>query len=195
MARETITIQRYPDDKIVNDTIQAYELFGWEVIGNQRCQEFTRQDSNGTKHYSTFNKITFSREKSSPWYPEVVKLEQEFDALCNAQDKKNTSARNAAAKTQIESFCTALEAYYIDCGTYPSLEQGLSALRKKPEVYPISNNWSGPYLYKDPPKDPWGFEYEYLMPGPEGNAYGIRSYGADGIEGGDGKNQDITSWN
>ena len=98
MARETITIQRYPDDKIVNDTIQAYELFGWEVIGNQRCQEFTRQDSNGTKHYSTFNKITFSREKSSPWYPEVVKLEQEFDALCNAQDKKNTSARNAAAK-------------------------------------------------------------------------------------------------
>nr|MBP3681579.1 type II secretion system major pseudopilin GspG [Clostridia bacterium] len=104
-------------------------------------------------------------------------------------------ARNAAAKTQIESFCTALEAYYIDCGTYPSLEQGLSALRKKPEVYPISNNWSGPYLYKDPPKDPWGFEYEYLMPGPEGNAYGIRSYGADGIEGGDGKNQDITSWN
>jgi len=112
-----------------------------------------------------------------------------FMAINNLEKARN------AAKTQIESFCTALEAYYIDCGTYPSSEQGLSALRKKPEVYPISNNWSGPYLYKDPPKDPWGFEYEYLMPGPEGNAYGIRSYGADGIEGGDGKNQDITSWN
>lgn len=103
-------------------------------------------------------------------------------------------ARIAAAKTQIESLCTALEAYYIDCGTYPTSEQGLSALRKKSELSPISENWSGPYIYKDVPKDPWGNSYEYLVPAPSDNPYGIRSFGADGVEGGIEKNADITSW-
>ncbi len=103
-------------------------------------------------------------------------------------------ARVAAAKTQIESLCTALEAYYIDCGNYPTTEQGLSALRKKPETSPSSDNWDGPYLYKNVPQDPWGYEYEYLVPCPDGTAYGIRSFGADGKEGGEGKNKDISSW-
>lgn len=103
-------------------------------------------------------------------------------------------ARNAAAKTQIESLCTALEAYYIDCGNYPTVEQGLSALRKKPESSPSSDNWAGPYLYKNVPLDPWGNEYEYLVPAPDGTAYGIRSFGADGKEGGNEKNKDIASW-
>lgn len=103
-------------------------------------------------------------------------------------------ARVAAAKTQIESFSTAIEAYYMDCGNYPSVEQGFAALRKKPEISPVSDNWSGPYLYKDAPKDPWGYDYEYLLPGPDGSPYGLRSFGADGIEGGEGKNADITSW-
>lgn len=103
-------------------------------------------------------------------------------------------SRVAAARTQIESFATALEAYYIDCGNYPTAEQGLSALRKKPESSPSSDRWGGPYLYKDAPKDPWGFEYEYTNPAPDGSPYGIRSFGADGIEGGEDRNADIKSW-
>lgn len=103
-------------------------------------------------------------------------------------------ARVAAARTQIESLSTALEAYYMDCGFYPSAEQGFSALRKKPESSPSSDNWAGPYLYKDAPKDSWGNEYEYLVPAPNGFAYGIRSFGADGKEGGEGKDADIKSW-
>ena len=103
-------------------------------------------------------------------------------------------ARIAAAKTQIESFSVALEAYYIDCGNYPTGEQGLSALRKKPESSPASDLWAGPYLYKNPPKDPWGNEYEYLSPAPDGSPYGVRSFGADGKEGGEGKDSDIQSW-
>lgn len=103
-------------------------------------------------------------------------------------------ARVAAARTQIESIATALEAYYIDCGNYPTGEQGLGALRKKPETSPSSDSWAGPYLYKDVPKDPWGYEYEYTNPAPDGSPYGIRSYGADGTEGGEGKNSDIKSW-
>lgn len=103
-------------------------------------------------------------------------------------------ARVAAAKTQIDSFCVALEAFYIDCGSYPTAEQGLAALRKQREIEPVYENWNGPYIYKDVPKDPWGNDYEYIIPGPDGNSFGIRSFGQDGKEGGDGKNADITSW-
>lgn len=103
-------------------------------------------------------------------------------------------ARVASVKTQIDSFCIALESYYIDCGNYPTTEQGLDALRKKPEKEPISDSWNGPYLYKNVPKDSWGNEYEYIIPGPDGNAYGIRSFGADGKEGGEGKDADLLSW-
>lgn len=103
-------------------------------------------------------------------------------------------ARIAAARTQIESLATALEAYCIDCGNYPTEEQGLGALRKKPETTPSSSCWGGPYLYKDAPKDPWGYDYEYTSPAPDGSPYGVRSFGADGTEGGEGKDADIKSW-
>ncbi|MBP3365472.1 MAG: type II secretion system major pseudopilin GspG [Treponema sp.] len=103
-------------------------------------------------------------------------------------------ARVAAARTQIESLATALEAYCIDCGNYPTEEQGLGALRKKPETAPSSSSWGGPYLYKDAPKDPWGYDYEYTSPAPDGSPYGVRSFGADGTEGGEGKDADIKSW-
>jgi general secretion pathway protein G len=103
-------------------------------------------------------------------------------------------ARQAGAQSQIDSFSIALEAYYIDCGNYPTPEQGLSALRTKPAIEPVSDKWSGPYLYKDIPKDPWGTDYEYTIPGADGNSYGIRSYGADRKEGGEGADADITSW-
>ena len=103
-------------------------------------------------------------------------------------------AKTTGARTQIDSFSLALEAYYIDCGTYPTTEQGLSALFKKPDTEPTSDYWNGPYITKDVPKDPWGHEYVYENPGKEGQPYGITSYGADGKEGGDDKNADITSW-
>ncbi len=103
-------------------------------------------------------------------------------------------ARVAASKTQIDSFCVALEAYYIDCGNYPTEEQGLGALRKKPDIEPVSDNWSGPYMYKNTPKDPWGNDYVYVIDESIDNPYGIICYGADGKEGGEGKNADITSW-
>ena len=41
-------------------------------------------------------------------------------------------------------------------------------------------NWRGPYATKDIPTDPWGNEYQYVSPGPNGEDYMITSYGADG---------------
>lgn len=83
--KETKTIQVYPDDGIVNSTISEYESFGWEVVGNQRCQEYEGQtrgiDGSTTNHYSTFNKITFSREKDLPYYDSVTLMEKEYYAL------------------------------------------------------------------------------------------------------------------
>ncbi|MBR0100651.1 MAG: type II secretion system major pseudopilin GspG [Treponema sp.] len=112
-----------------------------------------------------------------------------FTAIRSLEKAKSTGAR-----TQIDSFSVALEAYYIDCGTYPTTEQGLEALYKKPETEPTSDYWNGPYISKNVPKDPWGHEYVYENPGKEGHPYSIISYGADGQESGDGKNADITSW-
>ena len=103
-------------------------------------------------------------------------------------------ARTATARTQIETFGTALDAYRLDNGTYPTTAQGLDALWQKPSIDPPAN-WRSPYLRKAVPKDPWGREYLYVAPGrvnPEG--YDLLSYGADGKAGGEGENADILSW-
>src|SRR5947208_11438307 len=99
-------------------------------------------------------------------------------------------AKEAAARAQIENFATALDGYYIDTGRYPSTQDGLKALRSKPEGV---EKWNGPYLKKELPSDPWGNAYVYRAPGRNGG-YEIVSFGADGREGGEGENADINSW-
>jgi general secretion pathway protein G len=99
-----------------------------------------------------------------------------------------------AARTQIESFDLALTQYYMDCGDYPSQDDGLKALFQKPSGGEGAEGWDGPYLQKSLPKDPWRRDYIYAKPGPNDSPYGVSSLGADGLEGGTGKNADITSW-
>ena len=113
-----------------------------------------------------------------------------------------SSARKTAAKTQIEQFSTALQTYFIDCGRFPTTEQGLRALWEKPVLYPVPQNWNGPYLDREPGNDPWGTDFKYLssessiMPSevPENLPFVLISYGADGKEGGEGDACDIYSW-
>ena len=99
-------------------------------------------------------------------------------------------AKQQAAQAQIELFGAALDAYRLDVGKYPTTEQGLEALRVKPEDAP---NWDGPYLKKRVPLDPWKNEFVYKCPGDHGE-YDIISYGADRKEGGEDQDQDIVSW-
>jgi general secretion pathway protein G len=99
-------------------------------------------------------------------------------------------AKESAARAQIENFMTALDSYFVDVGRYPSTHDGLKALRARPES---ADKWSGPYLKKEIPNDPWGNAYVYRAPGRSGG-YEIVSYGADGREGGEGENADIKSW-
>ena len=100
-------------------------------------------------------------------------------------------AKITAAHAQIESFMGALGTYKLDNGSFPTTEQGLQALRVKPGDV---DNWNGPYMPKDVPKDPWQHEYIYKFPGDHGDEPDIISYGADGQPGGDGINADVVSW-
>ncbi len=104
------------------------------------------------------------------------------------------AAKAATAKSQIEMFGSALDAYRLDNGHYPTTQQGLNALWEMPTV-DAPANWRGPYLRKPVPLDPWNVAYLYLSPGQVNlNGYDLLSYGSDGKPGGVGEDADITSW-
>ena len=94
------------------------------------------------------------------------------------------------AKAQIDALEKALDQYRLDTRRYPSTEQGLEALVVKPQG---EANWSGPYLKKAVPLDPWGKPYVYRIPGQKGE-FDLISYGRDGRPGGTGDDADITNW-
>ena len=101
-------------------------------------------------------------------------------------------ANVGAAKTQVKLIDDALMQYKLDVGSFPSADAGLQAL-----VENTDNNekWNGPYLKPAVvPKDPWGNEYVYTIPGEEGREYDLSSLGADGQPGGTGDNADINNW-
>ena len=103
-------------------------------------------------------------------------------------------ARRIKAKADIKTIESALKLYKIDSGTYPTTEQGLEALVKKPETSPLPRKWrEGGYLEGSVPKDPWGNQYYYTSPGSEGRDFEIMSYGNDGEPGGTGKDADVSS--
>lgn len=103
------------------------------------------------------------------------------------QEKK---AKQRGAKGQIALLESAVDTYRLDVGRYPTTEQGLQALRERPDGI---DKWDGPYLRKDLPLDPWGSPYVYESPSEHGE-YAIMSYGADGMPGGEGIDMDIVSW-
>ena len=101
-------------------------------------------------------------------------------------------ARAVAAKQDIGTIVQALKLYRLDNQRYPTTEQGLQALVKAP-TSPAAPNWKvGGYLERLP-SDPWGKPYLYLAPGIKGEV-DVFSYGADGQQGGTGKDADIGSW-
>ncbi len=102
-------------------------------------------------------------------------------------------ARVTAARQDISSIVQALNLYKLDNQRYPTTEQGLQALVKKPTVAPIPANWKGNGYLEKMPKDPWGHPYQYLQPGVHGEI-DLFSFGADGARGGEGNDADIGSW-
>lgn len=100
-------------------------------------------------------------------------------------------AKVATAQTQIKLLDDALMDFKLDTGQFPTQSQGLRILVVKDTSL---SKWNGPYLKPAQiPQDPWGNEYQYVIPGEHGD-YDLFSYGADGQPGGDGVNADIGNW-
>lgn len=102
-------------------------------------------------------------------------------------------AKVAKVKSDVRALQSACDMYRLDNGIYPTTEQGLEALVKKPTTEPVPSSWRiGGYIQKLS-KDPWGRDYLYLNPG-EHTEIDIFSYGADGKAGGEGINAVIGNW-
>ncbi|MCC7199285.1 MAG: type II secretion system major pseudopilin GspG [Gammaproteobacteria bacterium] len=94
------------------------------------------------------------------------------------------------ARAQIQALDQALDQFRLDLGRYPTTEEGLEALNTAPANAP---DWSGPYLKKGIPADPWGRPYTYQSPGTHAEA-DLSSLGKDGRPGGTGENADVGNW-
>lgn len=92
-------------------------------------------------------------------------------------------------RADVRVISQAVEMYRLDQMKYPTMEQGIESLVNAPEGNSIRNEG---YI-RSLPKDPWGQDYQYLIPG-EHSAYDVFSYGADGRIGGEGLNADIGNW-
>jgi general secretion pathway protein G len=104
-------------------------------------------------------------------------------------------ANVTAARSQIETFAVALDAYRLDTGAYPTTQEGLASLRARPLAPSARPGWRGPYLRKAVPRDPWGRPYVYASPGVANpDSYDLYTLGRDGALGGDGEDADVTSW-
>ena len=100
-------------------------------------------------------------------------------------------AKSKTAGVQIADLDKSLELFKLDVGRYPTTEEGLDALVKRPGSV---KGWTGPYLKGGVPSDPWGHPYRYANPGSNGGIE-ILSLGADGAPGGEGENADVRNAN
>jgi general secretion pathway protein G len=101
-------------------------------------------------------------------------------------------ARTIAARSDLTGLETALDAYEIDTGQYPTTAEGLKALVTSPFNGRLgAGNWHGPYV-RAVPNDPWGRPYRYRYPGAiQPLVLQLWSTGPDGQ---DGTADDITNW-
>ncbi|MBP2675224.1 MAG: ral secretion pathway protein GspG, partial [Deltaproteobacteria bacterium] len=106
---------------------------------------------------------------------------------------RTEEAKKTQVRLQIKNIQQALELFKLDNGFFPTTDQGLEALVRVPEVGRVPKNYrKGGYIDRVP-KDPWGNLYAYSAPGSHGD-YDISSYGADGVAGGEGEDEDVNSW-
>ncbi len=102
---------------------------------------------------------------------------------------KFTGAKVDTTRIQIRSLGTILDDYKRMCNHYPTTDEGLQALLTPP---PTCKNPDPDGFLKDKriPKDAWGVDFIYTS---DGNKYVLKSLGADGKEGGEGYDKDISS--
>ena len=103
---------------------------------------------------------------------------------------RTDEARRTKASADLRAVQQALHLYKLDNGVYPTTDQGLSALVNRPDSGIVPARWNPDGYLEQLPVDPWGHAYLYLS---GGDRYVLRSLGADGEEGGEGKHADLDS--
>jgi len=92
-------------------------------------------------------------------------------------------ARIGATQATMTNIRTALSLYEVDNGKYPTQEQTLMALIEKPTAPPEPKKWKKYLETTAVPKDDWGNEIKYIIPGQKNtDGYDLRSAGPDGQE-------------
>jgi general secretion pathway protein G len=101
---------------------------------------------------------------------------------------RQDQAQVTAAQSDLRARGKALEMYTLDNSSYPSTEQGLEALVRRPSGFPEPRNWQSGGYVRSLPTDPWGNPYQYLA---TGDRFELLSHGADGQPGGEGNAAEI----
>lgn len=105
---------------------------------------------------------------------------------------RSEQARITAAETDISALETALDAFEIDTGRYPTADEGIESLLLEPAGL-RANSWRGPYLKRGVPLDPWGNPYLYQQPGQHNiKGFDLSSSGPDGQPD---TTDDLVNWN
>lgn len=94
--------------------------------------------------------------------------------------------RVKAARIQMGNFATVLKDFRRKCHSYPTTSQGLEALASNPGGG--CKNYPPDGFLESIPLDPWDEEYNYES---DGKTFEIWSFGPDGLEGGEGNDEDI----
>jgi general secretion pathway protein G len=102
-------------------------------------------------------------------------------------------AMKEKARADVAVLEQALESYRLENLTFPSTEQGLSALVSAPSGLSRPDRYREGGYVRRLPKDPWGNAYQYRYPGEHGR-FDVYSNGADGEKGGEGDDADIGNW-
>lgn len=95
------------------------------------------------------------------------------------------AGKQSVAKMEIANICQALDTFYSTFDRYPTNDEGINILTTPSEKFVDG-------LLSKKPRDPWGNQYQYNSPG-RGGPYEVICYGADGREGGEGAERDLSS--
>ena len=96
-------------------------------------------------------------------------------------------AKSQEARIKIQTMVGQIEMYRLEVGKYPT---SLQELLRAPGG--LEGKWNGPYVKEPDLKDAWGNDYRYTIPG-QGKPFDLVSLGADGKDGGEGENRDVTN--
>jgi general secretion pathway protein G len=101
-------------------------------------------------------------------------------------------AKITTTKANLRLLHSAINQFKMDTGRYPTEDEGLGALITQPDD--VTNYPPDGYLdTTDLPKDGWGRDFVYILYPESGKSFVIKSYGADGEEGGEGYDSDLLS--